>query len=169
MFLFLKGTPWLHGEVNHSPTTVIKLPLLAATSELSLQMVSGCSQWLIGWLIGAPIKARGMLEPLENKTQNRKSFLYSHRYQGLPKTGGGGLTFDTSHPHYCTGNGQAFVMLWHVAREAHRWIPHSWLVSTLTHNAWAKGFFFVLFCLKGEGGKVFVKAHFAIISSCWQN
>jgi len=56
-------------EINHSHVMAIKLPPLTATSELSLQMVSGCSQWLIWWLIGAPIKARGMLEPPGSDTE----------------------------------------------------------------------------------------------------
>lgn len=75
-------------------------PCLAATSELSLQMVSGWSQWLIWWLIGAPIKASGMLEPLGRNTESiinsTKSRVFSVErlkqcYQGLPESGGADL------------------------------------------------------------------------------
>lgn len=71
-------------------------PCLAA-GELSLQMVSGWSQWLIWWLTGAPIKASGMLEPLGRNTKciinSTKSRVFSaerlkQRYQGLPELGG---------------------------------------------------------------------------------
>lgn len=72
-------------------------PCLTAKSELSLQMVSGWSQWLIWWLIGAPIKASGMLEPLGRNTEciinSTKPRAFSverlkQRYQGLPESGG---------------------------------------------------------------------------------
>lgn len=104
--------------VNHCHAVVLKLsPCLVAVCELSLQMVSGWSQWLIWWLTGAPIKASGMLEPLGRNTKciinSPKSRVFSAErlkqwYQGLPELEGE-LTFDTDHPHYCTRKGHSIV------------------------------------------------------------
>lgn len=87
-------------------------PCLAAAGELSLQMVSGRSQWLIWWLIGAPIKAGGMLEPLGRNTEciinSTKSRVFSVErlkqwYRGLPESGGPDLWHRPSSPLYQEG------------------------------------------------------------------
>lgn len=118
---------------------------LAATSELSLQMVSGCSQWLIWWLIGSPIKANGMSEPLGRNTEciinSTKSSLFCIATEAvIPRATRvrGAWPLTPNHPDYCARKGHSIVWWWHVDCEAHSWIAHSWLVSTLAHNGQTK-------------------------------
>lgn len=127
-------------------------PCPAATSEWSLQMVSGCSQWLIWWLIGAPIKASGMPEPPGRNTEwiinSTKLSLFCIATEAvIPRAarvrGRGGErrpltpTIHTIVP--ARGTPLYSPDTWPVRPTG--WIPHSWLVSTLAHNAQTKGDF----------------------------